>query len=131
MSHSWTYYNENSTYSHTIFHILLMHFLFWVKMIPHWLTFEVKNIPIHILGGLTSIPHSRRTSVYTSIMEETPRVDLSRTKCKRIRLCWHSSFIPDINCFMSYNKYCMYICLFLIKLRLWTWSNGNLFKTLV
>ena len=29
-------------------------------------------IPIHILGGLKSIPHSSRTSVYTFIMEVTP-----------------------------------------------------------
>ena len=38
-------------------------------------------IPIHILGGLKSIPHSSRTSVYTFIMEVTPpppRVALGR-----------------------------------------------------
>ena len=48
-------------------------YTFWVKKIPHWYTFEVKMIPIHILGGLKSIPHSSRTSVYTFIMEVTPR----------------------------------------------------------
>ena len=29
-------------------------------------------IPIHVLGGLKSIPHSSRTSVYTFIMEVYP-----------------------------------------------------------
>ena len=48
---------------------LLIYFL--SKMIPHWYTFEVKSIPIHILRGLNSIPHSSRTSVYSYIMEVT------------------------------------------------------------
>ena len=56
------YYFLDFTYSYT----------FWAKKIPHWYTFEVKMIPIHILGGLKSIPHSSRTSVYTFIMEVTP-----------------------------------------------------------
>ena len=58
-------------------HILFLDFTysytFWAKKIPHWYTFEVKMIPIHILGGLKSIPHSSRTSVYTFIMNVTPR----------------------------------------------------------
>ena len=39
---------------------------------PHWYTFNVKMIPIYILGGLKSIPPSSCTSVYTFIMEVTP-----------------------------------------------------------
>ena len=57
------YFFPNFTHSYT----------FWVKKIPHWYTFDVKMIPIHILGGLKSIPHSSRTSVYTFIIEVTPR----------------------------------------------------------
>ena len=56
------YYFIDFTYSYT----------FWAKKIPHWYTFEVKMITIHILGGLKSIPHSSRTSVYTFIMEVNP-----------------------------------------------------------
>ena len=43
-------------------------------MISHLYTFEVKSIPIHILGGLKSIPHPSRTSVHVHaiIMEVTP-----------------------------------------------------------
>ena len=40
-------------------------------MIPHWYTFEVKSIPIHILWGLKRVPHSSRTSVYSYIMGVT------------------------------------------------------------
>ena len=56
------YYFSNFTHSYT----------FWVKKISHYYTLDVKMIPIHILGGLKSIPHSSRTSVYTFIMEVTP-----------------------------------------------------------
>ena len=55
----FVYYFSNFTHSYT----------FWVKKIPHWYAFDVKMIPIHILGGPKSVPNSRRTSVYTFIME--------------------------------------------------------------
>ena len=48
---------ENCTHSYTIFQILLIHIPFWVKKIPHWCTFEVKIIPIYILGCLKIQPH--------------------------------------------------------------------------
>ena len=51
-THSYTFHNENCTHSYTYF--------------------DVKMIPIHILGGLKRIPHSSRTSVYTFIMEVNP-----------------------------------------------------------
>ena len=61
------------------FHILFFKFYPFIyfsgEKDTHWYTFDVKMIPIHILGGLKSIPHSSRTSVYTFIMEVTPPRD--------------------------------------------------------
>ena len=86
LTHSYTYSCKTGTYPYTNFTHFTKSYTFWVKMIPHWNTFEVKSIPIHILGSLKSIPHSSRTSVYTFIMKMNPPwlifLSLSRTLVK-------------------------------------------------
>ena len=85
MTHSYTSHIENLPHSYTNFQILSkidpIHILFFIfylfiyflgeKDTPLIYFWCEKMIPIHILGGLKSIPHSSRTSVYTFIMEVT------------------------------------------------------------
>ena len=65
-------------------------------------------IPIHILGGLKSIPHSSRTSVYTFIMEVTPPPCVFECVCheflqdrKSKNIIWHRVAILTVTDFFS------------------------------
>ena len=73
--HSYTIF-ENWPHSYTIFHNFTHSYTFFgdkdTPLIYFWCKNDVKMVSIHILGGLKSIPHSSRTSVYTFIMEVTP-----------------------------------------------------------
>ena len=55
MTHSYTSHIENCPHSYPFFQIDPIHILFGWK-IPHWYTFDVKMISVHILAGLKSIP---------------------------------------------------------------------------
>ena len=61
-------------------------------------------IPIHILGGLKSIPHSSRTSVYTFIMEVTPRASNHEMYVKGISHKAVSMHMTDMSNWISLLK---------------------------
>ena len=67
-------------------------------------------IPIHILGGLKSIPHSSRTSVYTFIMEVTPpprvkvKLDIHVMKLVRSLICWEVTDGQGSECHLTFVR---------------------------
>ena len=66
IEYPWYFLDFASSFRHrdNITNFPISVYTFWMKKIPHWYTFEVKMIPIHILGGLKIIPFQPHACIY-------------------------------------------------------------------